>query len=207
MPPVEGCTAPAGVSPAPSNIPEAIALMNALPKPTSMSCFLESIERPFALYMTSSSQSLQPSPGARSPRTFILRGALEMSLVFEGGASKTLELAFRPTPRRSIKTEILFPLQANVDISHLFDRVLVGSATECGNCHTAEVKEDFDGFPTGAWESDVIDPYAIFNVTLDDLRDENASCDSSTEPDRCEMLSAVLDHGPVQAGELGKPGL
>lgn len=181
--------------------------MNALPKPTTLSCFLESLERPLALYMTSSSQSLQPSPGARSPRTFVLRGQLEMSIVLAGNASETLEIAYRPTPKRSIKSEILFPLQTSVDMAHLFDRVLVGSSTECGNCHTGEVEEDFDGFPDGAWESAVIDPYEMFNVTLDDLRTENTKCDPSTEPDRCSMLSALLDHGPVQAGELGNAGL
>jgi hypothetical protein len=136
-----------------------------------------------------------------------LRGALEMSFVFDGSASNTLELAYRSTPLRSIKTEILFPLRADILPEQLFDRILTPSGTKCGDCHPAEAKEDLPEFPAGAWESDVIEPLAFQNVTLGALQAENTSCDASTEPDRCSLLSALLNHGAVQAGEVGNPGL
>jgi hypothetical protein len=203
------CVAPPGVSTTPATIPEALGLLNSLPKPTTIECFLQTLSRPLALYLTSSTQSLQPATGgARSPRTFVLRGALEMSIVLDGPASSTLELAYRPVPGRSIKTEILFPLAKDVTPERFFDRVVIGgNATECGNCHVAETQEAFDGFPEGVFVSDVIPPYAIFEVSLDSLRNERATCDEQAEPQRCSLLSALLDFGDVQSGQLGNAGL
>jgi hypothetical protein len=203
------CVAPPGVSTTPSTIPEALGLMNSLPKPTTLECFLQTLGRPLSLYMTSSEQSLQPAVGgARSPRTFVLRGSLEMSIVLDGPASSTLEMGYRPTPGRSIKTEILFPLAKDVTPERFFDRVLVGGeATECGRCHVAETQEDFEGFPDGVFVSDVIPPYSIFEVSLDALRTEGATCDETAEPQRCALLAALLDHGDVRQGQLGNPGL
>jgi hypothetical protein len=203
-----GCTAPPGTNPAPTSIIDTINLINALPKPTSLDCFLESLSRPIALYATSSTQSLQPAEGAGNARTFVLRGPLELAVVLDGSASNTLELGFRSTPTRTIKTEILFPVTLDLSPDTLFNRVMVGpTSTECAACHTNEKKVDLTGFTNGAWESDVNDPYDVFNVTVDTLQSENANCDSATYPTRCTMLGALLNHGPVQAGQLGNPGL
>jgi hypothetical protein len=138
----------------------------------------------------------------------VLRGALEMSIVLDGPASSTIEMAYRPVPGRSIKTEILFPLAKDVTPERFFDRVLIGgNATECGNCHVAETQEEFEGFPDGVFVSDVIPPYSIFEVSLDSLRTERTTCNEQAEPKRCAMLSALLDFGDVQSGQLGNPGL
>src|SRR5688572_5299709 len=51
------------------------------------------------------------------------------------------------------------------------------------------------------------DPFADSNVTLGALVAEKTSCDASTEPERCSLLSALLNRGAVQAGEVGNPGL
>ena len=85
-----GCRPALGVSGSPTTISEALILINTLPKPTTLACFLEALDRPLTLYMTESDRSLQPSPGPRSPRTFVLRGDLEMSFVVEGLARDTL---------------------------------------------------------------------------------------------------------------------
>jgi hypothetical protein len=151
---------------------------------------------------------LQPAEGDGNARTFVLRGPLELAVVLDGSASNTLEIGFRSTPTRTIKTEILFPVTLDLSPDTLFNRVMVGpNSTECSACHTNEKKVDLTGFPNGAWESDVNDPYDVFNVTVDALQSENTSCDSSASPTRCTMLAALLNHGPVQAGQLGNPGL
>jgi hypothetical protein len=197
------CTPPPGVSGAPETISEAIALLSALPKPTSLACFIESLDRPLTLYMTKSYQSLQPSPGARSPRTFILRGNLEMSIVLDGSASNTLEFGFRSEPSRSIKAEVLFPRTTDVTESSLFDRVQVTPrTTKCGACHVGEAHEDFPGFPLGVFNSDVLAPFELDEVSLDALKAEGASCDAAAEPYRCGLLSALLDHGELVQGLL-----
>ncbi|HVZ31119.1 MAG TPA: hypothetical protein VG963_01755 [Polyangiaceae bacterium] len=173
-----------------------------------MDCFLESLSRPIALFATSSQLSLQPAPNPESPRTFVLRGPLELAIVLDGNSRNTLEIGFRSTPTRTIKTEILFPVTLDLSPDTLFNRVMVGpSSTECAACHTGEAKVALSGFGNGAWESDANESEPVFDVTLDALQAENASCDTATYPDRCAMLAALLNHGPVQAGQLGNPGL
>lgn len=196
------CVAPPRISTSPQNIPEALVLMNSLPKPTTLECFLQSLARPLSVYLTSSSQSLQPSPGARSPRTFIVNEDLVMSIVFDGEAGETLEFGFRTTQDRSIKTEILFPLEEDVTLSGLFDRVLTGSVTMCGRCHTGEIFTTHEAFPDGVYESAVIEPSSVYQVDLEALRAEEEACDPSVESNRCGMLDALFDFGEVRQSPL-----
>jgi hypothetical protein len=124
--------------------------------------------------------------------------------VVDGSASSRLDLGFRSTPSRSIKAEIEFPLTRNVSEATLFDRILeTPQTTVCGQCHVSEVKRDFPGFPSGAFESDVFLPYDADQVSLESARSAAASCDRAAEPDRCGLLSALFDHGDVMQGQLG----
>jgi hypothetical protein len=197
------CAPGAGASGSPRTIPEAIELINSLPKPTSLACFIQSLDRPLTLFMTESYQSLQPATGPESPRTFVLRDDLEMSIVFDGEASNTLEFGYLTSSSRSIKAEILFPIRTNVRESTLFDRIQASpQTTVCGSCHVAEVLRDFPGFPNGVFESDVYEPFDIFEVELESMKAEAAACDESAEPYRCELLSAVFDHGETVQGRV-----
>src|SRR5688572_1923031 len=126
------CATPNGVNGRPTTLQEAIILMNSLPRPTSLACFVQALERPLSVYMTSSGFSLQPSPGERSPRTFFVNEPLVMSIVLDGPAQNALELGYRTTETRSIKTEILFPLESDVTYGNFFDEVLEGEGTKCG---------------------------------------------------------------------------
>lgn len=202
-----GCKPANGVSGAPRTISEAIILINTLPRPTTLACFLQALDRPLSLYMTSSTSSLQPAiGGARSPRTFVLRDNFEMSIVFEGIANNTLEFGFRPEQSRSIKAEVAFPVTKDVSETSLFDRVQVTPrTTQCGRCHVGEAHEDYPGFPLGVFISDAIGPLAFEEVSLDSMRAENDSCDPAAEPYRCELLSALFDHGEVVRGVLLDP--
>jgi len=199
-----GCKPANGVSGSPTTISEAIILINTLPKPTTLDCFLQALDRPLTLYMTSSDQSLQPAiAGPRSPRTFILRGDLEMSIVFEGTANNTLEFGYRPEISRSIKTEVLFPVTRDLSENTIFDRIVkTPRTTECGACHVGEAHEDYPGFPAGVYVSDVNPPYDIFEVKLEALQAEASSCDKTVEPYRCGLLSALFDFGDTTQGKL-----
>jgi hypothetical protein len=197
------CRPALGVSGRPATISEAIILLNTLPKPVTLACFLQALDRPLTLYMTKSDDSLQPSPGERSPRTFILNGDLEMSIVLDGDARNTLEFGYRPESTRSIKAEIEFPLTADVSERRLFDRVQVTErTTKCGACHVGEAKEEFPGFPLGVFASDVIMPFDMDAVTIDSMKAEHAACDPATEEYRCGLLSALFDQGEVVPGFL-----
>jgi hypothetical protein len=198
-----GCKPANGVSGSPKTISDAIILINTLPKPTSLECFLQALDRPLTLYMTSSDQSLQPAPGPRSPRTFVLRDDLEMSIVFEGLASNTLEFGYRPEISRSIKTEIIFPVTRDLSEDTIFDRIVkTPRTTECGACHVGEAHEEYPGFPAGVYVSDVNPPYDIFEVKIDSLKEEASSCDKVAEPYRCGLLSAIFDYGDTVQGVL-----
>lgn len=197
------CVAPMGVSAAPRSMSEAIDLMNSLPKPVSLACFLQALSRPLSLYMTRSDRSLQPARGARSPRTFIVYEPMVMSIVLDGPASVALELGYRTTPTRSVKTEITFPLETDVTVDNVFDEVLSGSRTKCGACHTGEVVTLNPDLPVDVFESDIIAPFDIYEVELDALRAERASCNAAEEPERCALLAAIFDHGEVFAAPRG----
>jgi hypothetical protein len=161
------------------------------------------LDRPLTLYMTESDRSLQPSPGPRSPRTFVLRGDLEMSFVFEGLASDTLEFGFRPEISRSIKTEIVFPVTKDLSEATIFDRIRQGDRnTVCGNCHVDEQHIDYPGFPSGVFESDIFEPFEFEEVKLDALKAEVPICDKAAEPYRCGLLDAIFDHGETLQGKL-----
>jgi hypothetical protein len=197
------CVTPLGVSGSPRNMSEALILMNSLPKPVSLACFLQALSRPLSLYMTSSDQSLQPSPGARSPRTFIVYEPMVLSIVLDGPAKIALELGYRTSPSRSVKTEILFPLVTDVTFDNVFDEVRSGNLTKCGNCHTGETVTFHPDLPVDVFESDIIAPFDMYEVDLDDLRGEHTSCDAAAEPERCALLSALFDHGAVRAAPRG----
>lgn len=201
----EFCTTPSGVSGSPSTLPEAMALLNALPRPTTLACFLEALERPLRVYMTSSNQSLQPSPGARSPRVFVVNEPMVMSIVLEGDAKSTLELGYRTTQTRSIKTELIFPLQREVTFANLFDGVKDGDGrvTRCSACHTSEMQFFDTNLQAEVYESDLYPPFEVYEVDPASLRTENETCDAAAEPDRCALLSALYDHGEVIAAPNG----
>jgi hypothetical protein len=194
-----GCQAPSGVSGTPRNLPEAMALLNALPRPTTLACFLEALDRPLRLYLTSSNQSLQPSPGARSPRVFVVNEPMVLSIVLEGDASETLEIGYRTTQTRSIKTELIFPLQREVTFANLFDGVKDGDGrvTRCSACHTSEMQFFDTNLQAEVYESDLYPPFEVYEVDVEAVRAENESCDATAEPERCELLSAIFDHGDV----------
>jgi hypothetical protein len=126
-----------------------------------------------------------------------------MSVVLDGEAGETLELGYRTSPDRSVKTEILFPLRRDVTMAGLFDAVVEGSATVCARCHTGEIfTNSIQQFPLGVYESAVLVPLSVFTVPLDSLRAEEAECDPTLESNRCGMLDALFDHGEVQPSLL-----
>jgi hypothetical protein len=198
------CATPKDVSGRPTTIGEAMILMNSLPRPTTLACFLQALERPLSIYATSSALSLQPSPGARSPRTFIINKPLVMSIVFDGKAEIALELGYRTTATRSVKTEILFPLTTDVTYGNLFDEVREGeNRTKCSACHIAEVSTVTPTLPMDVFESDIFPPYDNLEVDVESLRGERAICDAAAEPERCALLSALFDFGDVQSSPGG----
>lgn len=197
-----GCTAPSTVSNAPGTIVEALSLINALPKPLTLSCFLQSLARPLALRATNSVLSLQPADGPRSPRIFVFAREMTMSVVPSGSGADLLEFGETRTNYRSLKAEIVFPVQSQLPLSAAFDHLMFNEQfTTCAVCHADETQES-NTSGVRQFVSRALRPIAQDRVPLERLEQELAICDFTREPERCAVLDGLLGWGAVTEGEF-----
>jgi hypothetical protein len=193
------CATPQGFERAPQTIAEVVGVLNALPKPTSLACFVESLPRPLEVYLTSSAFSAQPAVSDQSPRIFIIKEPLFLAFVPEGVAEGLLEIGWRTSPDRAIRTEIVFPAREPVTAEILSDHIaLTEQNSFCGNCHFGEAPAHDAFLGDRALESDVNEPNPAYEVDLEWLRERALACEPSTSP-RCELLEALFGHGEVRA--------
>jgi len=195
--PTPGCRAPAGVSNSPRTIDESVTLINALPKPLSLPCFLESLARPLEISATYSLFSAQPAQGARSPRIFLFQDPVVLSIVPDGDGAPLLEFGEQRPEFRSLKAEIVFPVAAQLDRSAPFDHLLFSpQLTTCGGCHPGELQEsEISGVRT--FVSLALRPRPQELIAAASLSHELEICDRAREPQRCAMLAALMGWGPV----------
>jgi len=196
------CRVPAGVSNSPQSIAETITLLNALPKPLSIPCFLESLARPLPMMATFGVLSAQPAVGARSPRIFLFFGPNRMSIVPDGVGASVLEFGEERPNYRSLKGEIEFPLTDDLPQSAPFDRVLFSDQlTNCGLCHSAEQSEP-NPATVHAFVSQSLRPAPRNAVSLQSLQYELGICNRGVEPYRCAMLDSLFSLGPVTEAQF-----
>ena len=191
------CTAPNGISNAPATIAEALTLINALPKPLTLPCFLQSLARPLAINATNSLFSLQPAQGLRSPRIFVFARSMVMSVVPAGDSANFLEFGESRADFRSLKAELGFPVSAALPPSAPFADLLFNEQlSKCAVCHANESAE---ATTTGVrlYVSGAIRPLPADKVAAANLAQERVICDPSAEPERCAMLDALFGWGPV----------
>jgi hypothetical protein len=195
------CAGPASAR-SPRSIPDALEWINAQPKPLSLPCFLETLDRPLALYATESIFSAQPAVGKRSPRMFLFAEPLIMTITPEGRGSHLLEFGERRSETTSLKGEIVFPVEAELEPSAPYERVLVeGGYTTCSGCHEGEEPDTLTSF-TRAFVSRALRPVPSERVSLSELRVEAHACDDDAEPERCATLVALFGQGNVVDAEF-----
>ena len=196
-PPTPGCRAPAGVSSSPQSIAETVTLINSLPKPLTLPCFLESLARPLEMHATFSIISAQPAVGARSPRVFLFIGPNTMSVALDGVGNLLLEFGEVRADYRSLKGEITFPLTANISPTAPFENVMFNDQlTTCGLCHAAEIQESaLSG--VRAFVSESLRPAPSDQVFASALSHELAICNPAAEPYRCAMLDGLMGWGTM----------
>lgn len=190
------CRAPAGVSAAPRTILEVAALANALPHPLTLTCFLESLDRPLEVNLALSTVSLQPAPTRRSPRIFLFSGDVILSLVPAGTGKDLLEMGQLVSADRSVKAELKFPLEGQVAPDEPFAHVLSDAGTTCRFCHPTETHAP--EISPSAYVSGAFSPLSRAQIDLPTLQEERAACDPAAEPERCAFLRALFDHGEVR---------
>jgi len=174
-----------------------VTLINALPKPLSLPCFLESLARPLQLHASISLFSAQPSIGTRSPRIFLFQNALVMSIVPEGDGSALLEFGEQRADLRSLKAEVSFPVSSELGPTAPFEHLMLDQQiTTCGGCHPNEQQEsEISGVRT--FSSLALRPRPADRVRALSLSHELEICDRTLEPLRCAMLDAVMGWGAV----------
>ncbi len=197
--PVRTCIPPDGVSGRPTDVEETVALIIALDKPVTLPCLLESLDRPFELLATSNIVSAQPAFGPNNPRLFLILDDLFLSVVPKGKGRELLEFGVRRSATTSVKAEIHFPVTADVAPEDPYDRLLYGSGTPCGFCHTGERPDEEIAF-TQAFVSRIVDPPENTVIDREYLDWVWEDCDLSLEPDRCAMFDSIFAHGEVRDG-------
>lgn len=195
---VSKCKLPTGVSGSPQTIEDLVALINALPKPTSIPCLLEVLDRPLKLALTNSTFSVQPAVGDRSPRIFIFIGDLEISVVPEGAGAKALELGYRNGTFTSIKAALDFPVTDTLAPDAPYKGIAYNGQTSCVFCHNNEMQVNSITFAQ-AYTSRVLRPFDNTLVTIDTAKSNTASCDPLKEPTRCAILNSIFSNGEVQS--------
>jgi hypothetical protein len=198
------CLPAEGTSGSPKTIYEALDLINGLPHPVDLPCFLESLDRPLGINASFNIQSAQPALGKRSPRIFLMVGE-KLSLSLVPGAEATLEFGERDASNTlSVKAEVHFPIEGKLAPEDAFSRLApdpstgltLDDATSCGVCHdNEELSADYPF--RGAFISAVVKPTSFFILSVDKIRPERETCDSEAEPERCAVYQALFDFGEV----------
>ena len=193
------CLPGLGASGSPRNIEEMVALINSLPMPVSIPCFVESLDRPLRIFATNSRASLQLATSPSDPRVFIFSGSLIMSVAADGRGVSLLEASvLQPGNKQSLKSELRFPVTEAVPPALPYARILEGEGTACGFfCHGLEVRDARITFAE-AFVSRAIRPADSSEIQLETLHRLHAECRLQPARRRCELLQALLGHGEVQ---------
>ena len=190
------CVAPAGTTAAPQSIADVVGVLNAMPKPVSLACFLATLPRPLELHATRSVTSAQPAVGRRSPRIFIFLDGMILSVVPAGVGARLLEFGESRADDRSLKAEIEFPVTDALTPAAPFDRIMYDDQiTSCAFCHAAETAADDITF-TRAFVSRALRPSPTDQVSVAELKAELTACDATAEAERCAMLQSLFARDP-----------
>lgn len=187
------CVALRGAEPA--TVDDVLALLNRLPQPATLPCFVAALPRPLRVVATTSQLSAQPAQDAQSPRVFAVFPKLVLGVVPEGSSAKLLELAEYVTETRSLKGELVFPLPTPVTRKDAFEHLAFQpTASRCGLCHRDEARV---GTETGTYVSEALRHEANTDVPLAALQALVAACEATPTTPRCLTLAGLVAAGPA----------
>jgi hypothetical protein len=182
----------------PTNIDQVVALINQLPKPLALDCFIKALKPPLKVVSVNSPSSVQPAPDMEDPRIFIIFNKLAMAVVPKGKGKLLLEMSLKVSSTGSVKGEILFPVPSEISTDLPYSRILEGSyGTSCRTCHNNESL--YAGTASKhAYQSNIITPLFQTEVRADYLKSQATFCNPSVDSYRCAMLKAVFVDGQAQ---------
>jgi hypothetical protein len=196
------CEPADGTTGSPTTIAETVDLINGLPRPVTIACFLQSLDRPLKIIATNSVISAQPAHGVDSPRIFLLLPGLSLSVVPDGKSRDLLEFGELVGAKRSIKGELHFPIEDTLTYASPFEGILrTTGGTICATCHATEEAVPYHGVDF-AYESVAYRISQNFEVAFAHVESQYASCDAAVQPVRCANLAALFDQGEVSRGDF-----
>ena len=192
---VQRCRAPAGLG-RPASIDDVVTLVNALPLPVTLPCFIEALDRPLGLTASTSPLSAQPTDSFDDPRLFLLDDALVMTIVTTGEASALLELGGYTEPGHSVKAELAFPVKQRLTRAAPYERTILGEGTSCALCHADErFAGDVEGLST--YTSEALAPERDREISIAFVEQHARACADADPTERCALLESVFAHGEV----------
>lgn len=191
------CFAQNGATGTPRSVEQVVALINSLPRPVTLPCFLEALDHPIHMFASQSSASAQPASGPENPRFFIFNLPLIMTVTTDGvGENKLLLSVLKPGNLLSTKAQIEFPVSGELTTEMPYTSAFSNGGTSCRACHQNESAD-----PTvnvaAAFMSSALRPLAASEVDLNSMESQYQLCNPLQTPDRCLMLRVLFGTGPV----------
>lgn len=194
----QSCTGPSDSLGSPKTIEETVTLINSLPRPLSLSCFLNSLKAPLNVFAVNSTFSAQPAVDQNSPRIFIIRSNLVLSVAAGGVGRNLLEFGEFTNSTESIKGELEFPLEGTVTVDQIMKQISQSTNTStCVTCHSAERKVQYNNLGQ-LFANKVVRPSESQRVTSSYLKSQATACNPDLNQHRCEVLNAVFSNGQGQ---------
>jgi len=180
----------------PTEYDEMIQLINALPKPLSLECFIANFDPPMNLMAVNSVASAQPAEGIERPRILIVRDQFVITVVPSASENPLAEFSRVVSSGVSIKGELEFPITGPLVDSAAFDGIRSTfngeSGTTCRFCHRNEVEQG-----DGSVASEIVDPNPFQAVGVESMQSVLNECDVEATPNKCRILKAVYGRGEV----------
>lgn len=178
----------AGKDAAVSSIQETVALLNLLPKPVSIPCFIAALPRNYALTAAESPASAQPAT-REEPRFFLSSGALIITVTGSGAGKEHVELSEFDGSRFSIKGDLTFPIADELEATTPFAMKTEGKDSPCAACHGLEKGGPKDA--RDATSSEALRPSDEAILTADEVGAIKAACESELSAS-CQLVRAIF---------------
>lgn len=182
----------------PKNIEDTINLINALPRPLTMECFLTSLKPPLSVFAVNSTFSAQPAMDQQNPRIFIVRDSFSLSVVPAGVGRNLLEFGEFNGGVESFKGELEFPITDTVTIEKIVSHISqTSNISTCVTCHSSERLAPYRSLGN-LFVSKFVRPSESQRVDQSFLKNQATACNPAINKLRCEILNAIYVNGQAQ---------
>ncbi len=177
----------------PTTFEGVIALVNKLPKPVTVNCFLYNYDHPLEIFAVDNQLNAQPSGGPDNPRIFVIKDDFMISVVPLGDGKDNIEFSKIVNEGKSVKGDLHFPIEETIEEDEIFSGIVneTNDGTVCRLCHGQESL--YSGL---SYSSNIIAPDENLRITKQDLSEEIKKCRTDASS-RCAMINYIYSAGEV----------